>query len=528
MSVKWRLEQLALESQKPVSSVININTVIYAIPVLVVFALGLTSLYFPFGPDQASMFTGAISLNDGGALYLDYWDNKQPGLFWFYALAGWMFGYTEFGIHLFELIWLLSLCLLLVWFLRRVLNIKLLATLAPIACVATYYASATEFELAQLEILVSFPIMFGIVCLIKADSATKNCALLWFLSGLCAGVLISFKLILGAIFIGLWAWSIWVDWRSGATWKQMLYFRILPAFLGAGLVILCLMFWFYHQGTLSQFIWTSFVYPPLALQSSPAASYTRIFTALVFFAEFTLIWLPFAGYSMFKFVWGKKSKFTGLVMVWLSISVVLFLIQNFSWWHYHTLLFFVPFGLLGVIGLDYLVKDIFQAWTNTQMTVAVFIFIMCAVSPLFSPFVERTEMLIHHKFISKLGVQGYQAETSDMFRRQWKTSQFLKHKSSLPGPIYVLGNPMIYQYSGREVPHSIVGSSWEFYLPEQINHIKSTLRDKQVPYLFVGVEDYKVFQLNRALKMLIVADYNLLKEDDAGRWYINKNLKQNN
>lgn len=49
------------------------------------------------------MLTGAINLSEGGVLYQDYWDNKQPGLFWFYGLAGMLFGCIELGIHLLPL-----------------------------------------------------------------------------------------------------------------------------------------------------------------------------------------------------------------------------------------------------------------------------------------------------------------------------------------------------------------------------------------------------------------------------------------
>ncbi|GAA0854568.1 hypothetical protein [Aliiglaciecola litoralis] len=512
---------MTLLPQKRVLSSINLPSVIYAIPVLFVILLGITSLYFPFGPDQASIFTGALSIRDGGQLYVDYWDNKQPGLFWFYAIAGWLFGYSEFGVHSLELICLVVLSLTLVWFLRSQLHVKMLAALAPLACVASYYASATELELAQLEMLVSLPIMLGIICLVKAYETAINISLLWFLSGIMAGVLVAFKLLLGAVFIVLWLWCIWVDCRTRITWQNTISLRLLPAGLGALVVILPLCLWFYTQGTLSQFIWTSFVYPPLALQSSPAASYTRLVTALFFFTEFTLLWTPFVAYAVFKFIKGVRDKFIGLVIAWLCIAILLFLVQKFSWYHYHTLLFFVPVGLLGLIGLDLLVKDVFRNFTNTQINIAVMLFIFCAASSVFSPLIQRTELLLHHYFIGNQGVKGYQNDVSDMFQRQWLSAQFLKEPSTIQGPIYVLGNPMIYQYSGREIPHPIVGSAWEFYLPEQIDHIRSTLISKQVPYLFVGVEDYKVFRLNLSLKSLIDEHYRLISVDSAGRWYLN-------
>ena len=38
---------------------------------------------------------GAKVLGAGGTLYVDFWDNKMPGLYWFHQAAGELFGYSE-------------------------------------------------------------------------------------------------------------------------------------------------------------------------------------------------------------------------------------------------------------------------------------------------------------------------------------------------------------------------------------------------------------------------------------------------
>jgi hypothetical protein len=47
--------------------------------------------------------TAAIEPREGGGLYTDFSDIKQPGIFLFLA-AGMSFGFTEGGVHLFELV----------------------------------------------------------------------------------------------------------------------------------------------------------------------------------------------------------------------------------------------------------------------------------------------------------------------------------------------------------------------------------------------------------------------------------------
>src|SRR5512143_2793923 len=68
-------------------------------------ALGLLNLWAPFTSDQALFTMGAEKLLHGGQLYRDYWDTKQPGIFWFYTLAVRMFGPSEEGVHVLELAW---------------------------------------------------------------------------------------------------------------------------------------------------------------------------------------------------------------------------------------------------------------------------------------------------------------------------------------------------------------------------------------------------------------------------------------
>ena len=81
-------------------------------------ALGALNLNYPFVADQVVAMIGAKTIAAGGTLYLDFWDNKMPGLFWFYCLAGHLFGYTEFGVHLLELIWMLVFAVVLLACLR--------------------------------------------------------------------------------------------------------------------------------------------------------------------------------------------------------------------------------------------------------------------------------------------------------------------------------------------------------------------------------------------------------------------------
>src|SRR4030095_3337989 len=76
---------------------------------LCLLVLGAASLPIPFSGDQGlNLLIGKV-ISEGGAPYRDVWDLKHPGIFFFFAVGGSLFGFDEFGLHVFELIWMLTL-----------------------------------------------------------------------------------------------------------------------------------------------------------------------------------------------------------------------------------------------------------------------------------------------------------------------------------------------------------------------------------------------------------------------------------
>src|SRR6266542_5233542 len=82
--------------------------------IAIVVYLGIIHLSYPFHGDQALFMVAAKKMTAGGVLYKDFWDIKQPGIFIFFYLAGSIFGFTEVGIHFFELIYWLVFSIFLI------------------------------------------------------------------------------------------------------------------------------------------------------------------------------------------------------------------------------------------------------------------------------------------------------------------------------------------------------------------------------------------------------------------------------
>jgi hypothetical protein len=69
--------------------------------------VGLARVPESFFGDQALNALMGKVIASGGAPYADLWDLKHPGVFFFFAAGGMLFGFDEVGIHLFELLWML-------------------------------------------------------------------------------------------------------------------------------------------------------------------------------------------------------------------------------------------------------------------------------------------------------------------------------------------------------------------------------------------------------------------------------------
>ena len=63
-----------------------------AIAVTLIAGLGALKLLTPLDGDQALFLYFAQAIDNGERLYVDVWDMKQPGVFWFYWLGGRIFG----------------------------------------------------------------------------------------------------------------------------------------------------------------------------------------------------------------------------------------------------------------------------------------------------------------------------------------------------------------------------------------------------------------------------------------------------
>jgi hypothetical protein len=91
------------------------------------------------GDDQALLAVGAAEMSNGALLYRDFWDVKQPGIYWFYLAAGTLFGFDEVGIHTFELVYMVAFAAVLLISLKGYYKNAAIARLVPLLTIGVYY-----------------------------------------------------------------------------------------------------------------------------------------------------------------------------------------------------------------------------------------------------------------------------------------------------------------------------------------------------------------------------------------------------
>ncbi len=174
-----------------------------AVAVLLVAAIGASRLFDPFSGDQAVFLVGAKTLHAGGVLYRDYWDIKQPGIFAFFLTAGTLFGFTQIGMHALDVLWQTAFAVALVVGLRGALGDARWTAFAPLGVIGATYAGSSPWHLLQVEELVGFPLF---VCMWAAGVAVRGRSVSagpTLVSGLAAGIVLLFKLVLAPVVVAV-------------------------------------------------------------------------------------------------------------------------------------------------------------------------------------------------------------------------------------------------------------------------------------------------------------------------------------
>jgi hypothetical protein len=507
---------------------------------IVVFAgiliVGVARLPAPFTGDQAlNMLMGRV-VADGGALYLDLWDLKHPGIFFFNAAGGALFGFTEIGIHLFELLWMLALAVAVRLTAGMFLRSRVAAAMAPALTVGLYYAVATEVHLTQTEGLVGLPLLSSLVFAAAAvRRGSSRPVALSFASGFSAGLVALFKapyVVLPMIF---WALALMDLRRAQGMDIRRAMRRLAPPAVGGLLIpVTVTAAYLAQKGALGVAWWTFVVFP------RQAAAETQLDLQLlregtVWFARTFSVPLALAAVGVADRLRRGWDFLTLALVAWIVVGALLIWAQVIGWWSYHYLLLLVPIGLLAAQGAETLVAAARARGPAHRRAVAsavLLVLTLLLVPPLrlaarsVSEFVRARPLPL-----SPDSARGYQLEHDTAYAYAFRTTSFLRASASQPGPIYVFASPILYVLSDRPPAISPL-ATWFDPTSEAWERMAAELMVASPPYIYVGdgaietltAENPAIADDARALRSWLERRYRELRTDVGGTWYVRRYL----
>lgn len=499
-------------------SVTKFNRIDFLVLIVIVM-IGLIHLPFPFNGDQALFNLGALEMQQGKLLYRDFWDLKQPGIFYFYFLAGTLFGFNEIGIHVFELIYMVFFSIILLLSLKSYFQHQIIASLVPLLTVGVYYIVSGSWHLTQVEALVGFPLF---ICLwltyqsFKYEGKQRFFLLL--LSGFAGGIVLIFKFIFLLILLSFWLtlliYSVVIKRQKI---KKVFVEICLSIFLGIIFPILFFVSYFAWFNSLSILYQTFFLYPP-RIAANFGFNKSRLIWGLKWFLQsfspLLLMGVLTIDVSMRK----GKNLLTLLLFLWCVSGLGVIFLQRWSMWEYHYLLLFVPVGILATKGLDIL----WQPFKELSYRITIILTLLLLLSPFIYTLTKKSAVLVQNNFALTEDTRlKYQTVLRPIYSSLRSEADIISQPTSLPGKIYVAGDPSIYYLSGRTQAISLNGWSLEYFLPEQWPELLEQLDSSKPPYIYID-STYQAIIKKTFPKMLefLSQRYRILQQNNKGIWYI--------
>ncbi|MDJ0497055.1 MAG: glycosyltransferase family 39 protein [Acidimicrobiia bacterium] len=480
-----------------------------------VVVVGSINLPLPFFGDQALYSVMASMMSDGAALYSDVWDLKQPGIFVFYLAGGSLFGFTELGIHILEILWWTAFMVVLWITLRRVY-----ASLPPVAAAivligASYFLVASPAELTQVEGLVGFPLYLSLWFAYSSESADAAGRTL-FLSGVFGGIALLLKLIFLPIVASLWLLALMAPNRG----QRIRLISALGAIagglalpIGIGAIGLAL------QGSLDEAFRVSLVYP-FEVLAVDGIGYglgflrTNVVWFLVMFLPIHLLALV----GLWRVIRGDRYRFDLYVLAWLATGGIVVLSQVSSWFTWHFLLLLVPAGLMAARGFDWLLATRAERSPRIRMA-AVAVAAAAAIPTLYGGAVKALPLAANGFAISAADRVTYEMQVWPEYERLRTDGAVVDGSRTLPGPIYVFGDPTFYWLLGREQAIPIHGWTPQLLTAAKWRQIENDLRVAQPGFVHVADWARALVQERGPGVTQFLTDYEVAQESELGTWY---------
>jgi hypothetical protein len=488
------------------------------LPLMMTAGVAVLHLPFPFWGDQAFTLFGAQAIDRGQTLYKDLWDVRQPGAAYFYWLAGRLFGFTEFGVHTLELLWMVAAAVVLVFIARDMVSRKWLAATVPLLTVGFYYMQASHFDLTQAEALLLLPLAVCLWCVMPHAGSPRRQALTWFAFGCASAVVAMFKLVVLVVPLTLAAIRIanlWTQERRRV--GQWLSSVVLPGGAGFVLCVLPLIVHFWRRDALQIAYWTTFSFPRLALAELQHAPRWRLVSDCLWFGTPRLAGLPFLLLALRRRSGATQSIFMWLLCGWTAAAAVAIAAQSFTAWRYYFLLLVGPFGLLAAAGLDEALDIVKVSVSNEPGMAALMVLplVLSMVVPIRPVLAAALKAVGHESF-----GEAFRADILPAYPLIQRSARLIS-TNPRPGTVFVFGDFRILLFAGRPQAIPLRGGALRSLLQRQWDTFPTLLAGSPPTFIYMGRSDAAyVAKRSPGVIDFLRTHYHVLALDELrGTWY---------
>ncbi len=465
---------------------------------LIVSSIAFLGLREAFSGDQALFLTFSKGIDSGAVLYRDLWDIKQPAIFVFYLIGGKLFGFSEVGIHLLELIYWLTFSVIMAFGLRKHFANPAFAALTPLLTVGIYYSVSGSLHFAQVEVLVCFPLFLVVLLAQKYLENPDNMAIAFFV-GVCAGVVVTFKLILGLIVLALvCGLFVFVLYRGGTLHKVM--GATIAMILGSCIPVAAVLIYFFVNDSLAELFYVTFTYPVIAVATVTMENRVETLSDGLswFFKSFfpvivlTLLLLLFLLTSRVRsgpneMPPTERNFIFPALFIWLFAGFFIILIQRLSWWEYHFLLLMIPVGILGVKSLETIIGVIHDNLSPRRIPAyaALGLVILILFLPVFRRLAHRVHLYDHAELV-RVGDREslVTGNSTDDYLSISADTQFLTTLNPKPA-LFVVSNPLYYYLSGVPPAYASNGAMSDMFTKAEWDRLNREIADHPPEYIFI-------------------------------------------
>jgi len=464
-----------------------------------ILALGLAHVHAPFGGDQFLFLVGAQKLAHHGVMYREFWDLKQPLIYYLYALAGRLFGFTEFGIHLFDALYQTFFAGVLIIACAARSSYRWTASLVPLLAVGAYEGFASNYALTSVEALAGLPIFVAAVG--AADALAGKPGAPW--RAIVAGVAAAAAAMLKLIFLPL-ACSLWLTALIVSRPRDIGHVvrTLALALAGCAVPLVLVACVFAQAGVLDVALRTALVDPPAILHQLAPADRSPFWPEARAFGRMMWPIIVLAIIGAAGTVRRGLDVRSAQMVVWVIAGCGLIALQVWSY-EYRFFLITVPLGVLAADGCATL-------WTVVRGRD---IRARAAFAAVMGVFVGA----------SLLGVLRMQHNWPAWAAKNRDGVAFgvayLSRPQARPGPIYVFGDPRMYYFSGRDQAVPINGWSPQLFLPAHWHALHVQLAAAAPPYIFVDDDYAPRVARSPELVAFLGSAYQRAATTSAGTWF---------